>query len=76
MLRLEARCVTSLTSHVVFLTKFCAKSPGMRDDLLAIMQLLEAEDAVLRVKYVPSKLKTIVAYLQHASKLFSASRFP
>ena len=35
---------------VGILRNFCARSPAMRSDLLAIMELLEMEDATLRVQ--------------------------
>jgi hypothetical protein len=41
---------------VGILSNFVAKSPAMRDDLLAIMNLLEVEDADLRVQWVASAL--------------------
>ena len=44
------------TGVVGILKNLCAKAPAMRPDLEAIMELLEAEDAILRVQYVPSAL--------------------
>eukprot|EP01052_Picozoa_sp_SAG31_P030608 SAG31_NODE_3155_length_4612_cov_2.728784_2_plen_379_part_00 len=41
---------------VGILRNYCARAPAMRDDLLAVMNLLEAEDAELRVRWVASAL--------------------
>ena len=44
------------TGVVGILKNLCAKAPAMRPDLEAIMELLEAEDAILRVQYVYTRV--------------------
>ena len=53
----------------------CAKAPNMRPDLEAIMELLEAEDAILRVQYNTSCVPSIGAdpsdYFSRVQLLYS-----
>eukprot|EP01052_Picozoa_sp_SAG31_P027652 SAG31_NODE_2603_length_5399_cov_2.741887_2_plen_415_part_00 len=48
------RTFSKISGVVGILRNFVAKSPAMRDDLLAIMDLLEEQDMTLRVRWVPS----------------------